>query len=289
MTELGPLEVGIFSRTWRRGSLDAVLDAAAGHGFRALHFNFSSAGLPSLPDVVDPVDCATIRAAFEVRGMAMVGLSGTYNVIHPDRARRADETERARRLILAAPRLGTRFVSLSTGTRDPDDTWRGHPRNGHPSAWRDLRATLEKLLAAADEADVDLGIEPEPGNVVASAAGAARLLAEMRTPRLRIVFDAANLVTAVPPERQRDVLEEAFDLLARDTAVLHAKDTAADGSHPAAGRGLLDYRLLFELIERHGLTVPVIIHDAPEDDVARARQLVEGLAAPVRARLAGLG
>lgn len=158
-------------------------------------------------------------------------------------------------------------------------------RNGHPSSWRDLRATIERLLEAADAAGVDLGVEPEPGNVVATAADAVRLIAEMRTPRLRVILDAANLVAATPPERQRDVLAEAFDLLAPHTAVLHAKDTAVDGSHPAAGLGLLDYEFLFELIERHRLTAPVVIHNAAEDDVARARGLVEGFAAPVRARL----
>ena len=286
---LEPLEVGIFSRTWRRPSLEDVLDAAAGHGFRAIHFNFASAGLPSLPDAIDPDVCASIRAAFEARGMVMVGVSGTYNPIHPDEVRRAAETERARRLILAAPSLGTRFVSLSTGTRDPNDMWRDHPRNGHPSARRDLRNTLEVLIRAADEAGVDLGIEPEHRNVVASATDAARLLAEMRTPRLRIILDAANLVAVAAPERQRDVLAQAFDLLAPHTAVLHAKDTALDGSHVAAGSGFLDYPFLFEMIGRHRLDVPVIIHDALENDVARAREFVEGLAAPVRARLMAAG
>jgi sugar phosphate isomerase/epimerase len=286
---LGPLEVGIFSRTWQRASLDEVLDAAAGHGFRALHFNFASAGLQSLPDLIDPDACDSIRAAFAARGMVMAGVSGTYNTIHPDRYRRAYETERARRLILAAPRLGTGFVSLSTGTRDPDDMWRAHPRNGHPAAWRDLTSTLEVLVRAADEADVVLGIEPEHRNVVATARHAARLLDEMRTPRLRIILDAANLVAETPPERQRHIFAEAFDLLAPNVAVLHAKDAVLDGNHVAAGRGFVDYPHLFELVGRHRLGVPVIIHDAPEDDVARVREFIDGLAAPVRAQLVTAG
>jgi sugar phosphate isomerase/epimerase len=284
-TVLGPLEVGVFSRTWRRSSLEDVLDVAAGHGFRALHFNFASAGLEPLPALIEPAACESISTAFASRGLVMAGLSATYNTIHPDRFRRAAETARARALVLAAPSLGTRFVSLSTGTRDPDDMWRAHPRNGHPGSWRDLLNTLETLVTAAEEADVTLGIEPEDRNVVATARHAARLLDEMRTPRLAIILDAANLVAAAPPERQRDVLAEAFDLLADRTAVLHAKDTAPDGSHLGAGRGFLDYPYLFELVERHRLSAPVIIHDAPEDDVARAREFVERLAAPVRARL----
>jgi sugar phosphate isomerase/epimerase len=285
MPALSPLEVGIFSRTWRLPSLDDVLDAAAGHGFRALHFNFASAGLEPLPAVIDPTACDSIRAAFTARGLVMAGLSGTYNTIHPDRYRRAAETARARALILAAPSLGTGFVSLSTGTRDPDDMWRDHPHNGHPGAWRDMLHTLETLVVAAEEADVTLGIEPEHRNVVATARHAARLLDEMRTPRLAIILDPANLVASAPSELQRDVMAEAFDLLAGRTAVLHAGDCAADGTHVGAGSGFLDYPYLFELVERHRVRAPVVIHDAPEDDVVRAREFVEGFAAPVRARL----
>jgi sugar phosphate isomerase/epimerase len=281
---LPPLEVGIFARTFTSASLADTLSAVSALGFRALHFNLACAGLPLLPDDLDRAPCATIRDAFARHRIQMVGVSATYNTIHPDCARRYADTQRARRVIALSPVLGTRLVSLSTGTRDAENMWRGHRGNDAPDAWRDLLDTLASLVEVAEDAGVVLGVEPERNNVVSSARRAVRLLEEMRTPHLRIILDPANLVNPASPGSQHDILAEAFELLAPSTVMLHAKDVAAAG-HVAAGLGWLDYGHIFELIGRHHLTCPIIIHDVAPADVPRARAFVEGLAAPVRMAL----
>ncbi len=283
-TRARPLEVGIFARTFRRDGLKATLQAAVAHEFALLHFNFACAGLPSLPVALEPDNCRRIRDAFSEHDLAMVGVSATYNTVHPDLERRALETSRAVRVIELAPTLGTGLVSLSTGTRDPDDMWRGHPANEDPAAWSELLDTLGRLLPAAEHAGVILGIEPERNNVVSSAGRAIRLFDELGSASLGIILDPANLVDPARPETQRSILEEAFDLLAQRTVMIHAKDVVATG-HVAAGRGFLDYDCVFELIDRHQLDVPIIIHDVEEGDVDRARTFVESLAASARDRL----
>jgi sugar phosphate isomerase/epimerase len=267
------MDLGIFSRTFEGPTLGAVLDNATAHGFELLHFNFRSAGLSAIPADLDAVRCHAIRSEIHTRHVRLAGVSGTFNAIHPDRVRREHETSLTCQLIALAPVLGTTLVSLSTGTRDVGDMWRGHPANGEPSAWSDLRYTLEHLLDAARSAGVILGIEPEHNNVVNSAHRARRILDEFHDDHLRIIFDAANLLTLSTVECQRSVLAEAFDLLGPDIAVFHAKDLAVEGD-VAAGRGLLDYRLYFELIAGLGAPVPVIIHEVAEDDVERARDFV---------------
>jgi sugar phosphate isomerase/epimerase len=57
-------------------------------------------------------------------------------------------------------------------------------------------AALECLLPVAQEAKVILGVEPEPANVIACAARARKLLDELQSPNLKIIFDAANLLGA---------------------------------------------------------------------------------------------
>ena len=273
--DLAPLEVGIFAKTFARPTLEGVLDAAKAAGFRALHFNFVCAGLSSLPETLDEATCQAIRDAFEQRGLVMVGVSATYNTIHPDQDRRATETTRATAIIEKCPNLGTELATLCTGTRDPDDMWRAHPANADQSAWRDLRATLELLLESAESASVSLGIEPEAANVVASAPDARALLDEMGSDRLGIVLDPANLLEPGTLDRQEVVLGEALDVLGPNLIQAHAKDVGPDG-HVAAGLGLLDYDLYFRLLARHGVTVPIVMHELAEDDVARARAFVAG-------------
>ena len=104
-------------------------------------------------------------------------------------------------LAKAAKAMDIPVITLCTGTRDPVDKWHEHPDNNLPDAWSDLCTAMEQALTIADEYDLMLGIEPELANVVNSAYKASRLIKEMASPRLRIIFDPANLFEIAIPRR----------------------------------------------------------------------------------------
>ena len=272
--------LGIFARVFRRGSADEVAAAVAAAGFDLVQLNLNSFGLPTIPDV-DTVDFAGIRSAFDRHGVAIWGLSATYNMIDPDEARRTASTRAATALIAHAPELGATAVTLCTGTRDPNDIWRAHPDNDHPSAWADMRVTLDRLLPAAAAAGVRLGVEPEIANVVKDAPTARRLLAELGADaaHVGIVLDPANLLTPATIHHQRDILTAAVDLLGEYVVCLHAKDVV-DSGYAAAGSGALDYELVFRLTRELPHPVPTIIQDATEDDVPRVAAYLRERASP---------
>ena len=143
------VQLGIYSRTFERSTLGGVLDAVVEHGFEMVHLNLRSAGLPSLPDRLRAAQCEAIHRELTTRNLQMAGLSATFNAVHPDRDRRSRETRLAQGLIAQAPELGTRFVSLSSGTRNQQDMWAGHPDNDAPSAWRDLLETMTLSWASS--------------------------------------------------------------------------------------------------------------------------------------------
>lgn len=100
--------LGIFARSFRRDTPGAVAEAVARAGY--------ALGTGTSP--------AIGRA-----GVGIPSVSATYNLIHPDAGLRAAQTAQAVRLIGLAPDLGAEVVTLCSGTRDPDDIWRAHPRN----------------------------------------------------------------------------------------------------------------------------------------------------------------
>jgi sugar phosphate isomerase/epimerase len=262
------MRLGIFARTFARPDPESALDAVAAHGLDAAQFNLALLGGPSLPAAVSPADAARVAAAHAARGIAMVAVSGTYNMAHPDPATRAAGLRRLRELIRAAPALGTRVVTLCTGTRDRGDQWRGHPDNATPEAWADMLASVAAAVEAAEAAGVVLGVEPEPGNVVRDAAAARVLLDTLASPALAIVLDAANLVPAPRLGEQRRILADALARLGPDVVLAHAKDVRPDGSIVAAGRGALDYDAYLALLRDAGFTGPLILHGLAEDEVA---------------------
>jgi sugar phosphate isomerase/epimerase len=266
-----------------RPTLAQTLDAIVAHGLRYTQFNLACAGLPTLPDHIDPATTSMIRREFAARDLTMAALSGTYNMIHPDPAKRHDGLQRLRVLAAACADMGTSIITLCTGTRDLANMWRAHPDNDTAAAWNDLIAAMQEALAIAEQHNVTLAFEPEPANVVNRPAKGRRLLDELRSPRLKVVMDAANLFHKGDLARMPEVLDEAFLLLGGDIVLAHAKDLIQDGEagHVAAGTGKLDYDRYLALLRSAGYGGPLILHGLDEGEI-------DGSVAFLRARLARL-
>jgi len=263
------LHPGIFAKTFARPTVEGVLDAVAEHGIRSVQFNMACAGMASMPDAIAPAIAERIAAACAARGIAMVAVSGTFNVIHPDERVRTDGFRRLGVLAGACAALGTRTITMSTGTRDAENMWRRHEDNGSPGAWKDLCDSMERAVHIAETHDIVLAFEPEVSNVVDTARKARRLLDEVRSPRLRVVIDGANLFHSGELPRMREILDEAFDLLGADIALAHAKDLSRDGEagHEAAGTGMLDYDRYVALLRGAGYAGPLVLHNLTEAQV----------------------
>lgn len=272
------MQIGIFAKTFARPTFGETLDAVAAHGLAAVQFNLSCAGLPTLPDAMDPAMADAIHRGHQERGITMAALSGTYNMIHPDPEVRRDGLRRLGVLAASCSRLGTSLITLCTGSRDAANMWRRHPDNDTPEAWRDLLSSIEGALAIAETYDVVLGVEPEVSNVVDGAAKARQLLDEMRSPHLKIVMDGANLFHSGELAYQRSILDAAFGLLGADLVLAHAKDLHADGAagDAAAGTGQLDYPYYLRLLHVSGYAGPLILHALREEQVDAAVQFLHG-------------
>jgi sugar phosphate isomerase/epimerase len=272
------MRVGIFAKTFARSSLEETLYAVRAHGIGCVQFNMSCASLPPMPEEIPAELTDRIRGEMERRNLTMAAVSGTFNMIHPDRGKRREGLGRLGVLADACGRLGTSVITLCTGTRDPEDMWRYHPENDSPMAWRDLLVSMEQAVRVAEGHEVTLAFEPEVNNVVDSAEKSRRLLDEMRSSRLKVVMDAANIFREGKLPLLDEILDKAFGLLGEDIVIAHAKDVKSTGEVVAAGRGELDYDRYLENLRGVGFEGPVILHGLGESEV-------EGSVAFLRAKL----
>jgi len=263
------MKIGIMSRTFFRATLEEELDAVVEHGLYCMQFDLSSAGLPSMPDEIDETACDRVRKEMEARKITMAAVNGMYNMIHPDRGQREDGLRKLRVVASMCDRLGTSVVSLCTGSRNPKMMWLPHPDNNTPEAWKDLVASMERALQIAEEYGVTLAFEPEVDNVVDSARKARRIIDEMGSSRLKIIMDCANIFHEGELPRMSEILDEAFDLLGKDTVFAHAKDLDHDGAagHLPAGKGLLDYERYLSLLSGLGSDIQLVLHGLSEAQV----------------------
>jgi sugar phosphate isomerase/epimerase len=254
------MKLGIFAKTFEGTQPGPVLKAVAGAGFVCAQYNMACSGLASMPDAIDEGQAGAIAGAAQKAGIEIAAVSGTYNMIHPDRAVREAGHRRLAVLAERSHAMSTRLITLCTGTRDPSDQWKEHPDNGTPEAWRDLLEAMETAVGIAERYDVDLGIEPELANVINSAEKARRLIDDMQSPRITIVLDPANLFETATLDEQRMTVSAAIDLLADRIIMAHAKDRNPDGSFATAGKGVLDYSHYLGCLKAIGFTGSLITH-----------------------------
>jgi sugar phosphate isomerase/epimerase len=263
------MQLGIFAFTFVRSTVEEVFDSIKAYGLEHTEFNFTAIRMKEVPDRIDEAMAQHVRTAAAERGITVDSVGGYTNIVHPDPEQRKAEMKRLLGLIRAARSLGTGVVALCTGSRNTQSMWRWHPANDDPDAWDDLCASLTEAIRVAEDHDVTLTFEPEVNNVVHTAEKARRLLDEIKSPRLKVTFDGANIFHKGDLPKMHELLTEAIDLLAGDIILAHAKDLDHDGDagHLAAGQGKLDYNHYIGLLKKAGVTGPILLHGLEEDQV----------------------
>ncbi len=273
--------LGVFARCFPVQPPASLAASISSYGFEQVQLNLSAIGETTIPseESLAGLDLRAVASDFRAAGLDIWGLSGSYNMVHPDQSRVLAQTTDAARLIRRAPELGVSAVTLCTGSRDPDDMWRAHPDNSTPEAWSDLLTNLASLLDAAEEADILLAVEPEPGNVISGTDAALRLVRELgdRAALVGFILDPANLVAEHESDEYESVLRDAFARLGDSAVCVHAKDVVS-WEERIRGQSGLDFGLVRELHAALPHRVPMIIQDATPATMSAVQSIVTGRA-----------
>jgi len=274
------MRLGVMTTVLPRSTIESVAEAVRSAGLDAVQLNLDSAGLDPLPADLDAETARRIGDAFRQQDIEVSAVSGTFNVIHPDREWRREATRRVGLLADRCALLGTRVITLCTGTRHPTNMWRHHPDNALPDAWTEMVETTRALVGHGEAAGVDLAFEPEVVNVVDTAEKAQRLIEEVGSPRLRLVMDPANYFHPDMLPRMGEVLENVFARVGSYIALAHAKDVRPPNPggdeciRPAAGTGVLDYAVYMRLLRESGYDGGLIMHSLSEAELPMSRDYV---------------
>lgn len=254
------MHLGIFAKTFDGNTPEAVLGAAEREGYASVQYNMACSGIASLPDRVSAKVAKAVRTASVMTGVQLVALSATYNMIHPDLEKRMAGRASFTALAAQAHAMGTRILTVCTGSADPLDQWRHHPDNRSKTSWAAMMTEFDHLIAIAERHDLLLGIEPELANVVDGASAALRLIADAQSDRICIVLDPANLADIETPAERRRIIAEAVDTLGSRIVMAHAKDRQADGSFATVGKGDVDFPDFIRCLKSIGFDGALITH-----------------------------
>uniref|UniRef100_Q021V6 Xylose isomerase-like TIM barrel domain-containing protein n=1 Tax=Solibacter usitatus (strain Ellin6076) TaxID=234267 RepID=Q021V6_SOLUE len=110
----------LLATTFTTGTLEARLDAAKSCGLVCGQMSMACANLPEMPDQIPAELPERIHREASAREIAIASVTGTFNMSHPDVEHRRTGLRRLRVLAEACPRMGTRYIHVCTGTRDPN-------------------------------------------------------------------------------------------------------------------------------------------------------------------------
>ena len=78
------MQIGVFAKTFPGSDPLIVLRSAAAAGYEGVQYNMACSGLAPMPDVITPEAAQAVASAAAETGQAILAVSGTYNMIHPD-------------------------------------------------------------------------------------------------------------------------------------------------------------------------------------------------------------
>lgn len=270
------MDIGIFSKVFKDYSLKEAFERIKDYGLSVIQFNFVNVGLPSLPDEIDDEIIQEIIDTANDVGIEIPVVSGTFNTLELEKDKLDQNIQRFGVVVEAARKIGIQFVSISTGSFNQEDFWSPHPDNHTEKAWEHLYYSLDRMLEIAEKNEVTIVVEPEQANVVSTAEDALRLLNHYNSPYLKVLYDAANVVSTDDVNSLNDKINDTLEQLSNHIAIAHLKDaivTKDDIHFASVGKGNLPLNSYLQELRKY-YKGPVIMHGLEENDINDALESI---------------
>lgn len=210
-----------------------------------------------------------IKKVFAKNDVDIAVLGCYLNLANPNPEKLAKITRRYQAHLRFASLLGCGVVGTETGA--PNETYTAVPECHGEEALRTFIQNLRPVVQYAEKTGVILAIEPVWKHIVYNPARAKRVLQEIASPNLQIILDPVNLLDISNYGRQREIVEEAIDVLGDEIAMVHIKDFRAEGGKlvsVGAGLGQMDYTAIMKFIREKKPFMHVTLENTtPEDNI----------------------
>jgi sugar phosphate isomerase/epimerase len=220
---------------------------------------------------LSPGFATSIRDAFHRQGIQIAVLGCYINLADRDEANRRLQLERFKEHVRFARDFGCSLVGTETGSLNPD--FSPHPDNAGEAAFQLVLAGVRELVREAERFGVFVGIEAVERYVISSPQRLRRLIDEVGSPNLQVIFDPVNLLSSTNHDQQGRIVDEAQALLGDRICIVHAKDYAISGGRLQelpAGQGRLDYRKILRWVKARKPGVDVLLENTHPASIGQA-------------------
>ncbi|MFD0692924.1 sugar phosphate isomerase/epimerase family protein [Paenibacillus sp. GCM10027628] len=208
-----------------------------------------------------------------------IGVLGCYiNPVHPDREQRRLEIDRFKEHLRFARDFGTSIVATETG--DLQTYFAQDLKRYEEIGWATLKQTVEELAEEAERWGVFIGLEPVFTHTLSSSEKMARILEEVPSSNLGVVFDPVNLLSPESFLDQDAFLDEAFAAFGSRIVLTHLKDVLLQGDkleQVRSGAGIFQTKSFLDKLHQHKPGIDISLEMLADDTIDMTVQYVRGL------------
>ena len=169
-------------------------------------------------------------------------------------------------------------VGTETGVYYDDE---GNNANNTEEAYQYVLKNIKELVAEAEKYDVNVAVEGVRAFVINSPQRLARLVQDIDSDNMKVIFDPVNYINMDTYKDQDKIITEMFELLSDKIVSIHAKDFVIEDDKikmVLPGEGMLNYKLIFDLLKKHNMDIPIISESIMDEDAKKGLDNLEKIA-----------
>ncbi|MBT1167197.1 sugar phosphate isomerase/epimerase family protein [Bifidobacterium simiarum] len=229
---------------------------------------------PDLADRINPGMGMYFRRVLGERGVDVAVLGCYINMTHPDPDSREAALRRFEAYLANARFFGAPVVASETGSVDAAPG-RFTEENFTEAMYQESLASVRRLVDFGARFGIIVGVEPGANHPIYDIATTERLLADVDSPYLGIVFDPTAYTApdgrTVHDGDQVEITHKALKAFGDRIVAVHIDDfTVSDGLHRCnVDEGVMDVRGVLEAVSAALPYVPVILEETHDEAIAR--------------------
>ena len=230
---------------------------------------------PTTDEALTPGLAMYIKNVFAKNDVDIAVLGCYLNLADPNREQLEKTVHRYMAHIRFASWLGCGVVGTETGA--PNETYSFTPECHTEEALQLFIQNVRPIVKYAEQMGVVFAIEPVYRHIVWNPKQARRVLDEIHSPNLQIIFDPVNLLDIANYQDRDEIIREAIELLGPDIAMVHLKDfRIEDGKMISVGCGLgeMDYTDILKFMKERKPFIHATLEDTKPENNQQVKNFI---------------
>ena len=274
------MQLGIRLHDIKKAPLEERLAIAHKQGFACGHLALAKviSEYPVNDGALTPGFALYLKKLFAKNELDVAVLGCYLNLANPNEESLAKIKRRYLTNIRFASLLGAGVVGTETGA--VNEEYKFEERNHSDEALDIFIRNVRPVVEYAEKMGVILAIEPVAKHIVCNPKRARRVLDEIASPNLQIIFDPVNLLDHSNYQNREEIFAEVIDLLGEDIAMVHIKDFVVKDNElvsVAAGTGEMDYSQIIRFMKEKKPYIHATLENTVPENAVAAREYIQNL------------